>query len=363
VQTRVGPQRHRVGVRQRFPWPGTLVAGADAAAAEARAVQQRFEAEALALEARVSRAYWRLWLVRETARILQPQDEIDEALAELSRNRLELGSVSLADLQQVELRHTRLLDQLAGLEESEREAAVLLLAEVAAPADVEAPTTQEPPPPSQPRDSEATLRAALAEHPLLERWQIQSEAGELRTKEARNARGPAFSLGADWIEIGPAPDPSVAGSGRDAVSVSVGVELPLWQHNYAEDQRAAEAETAAARAEWLDARDRATAELGVALARLRDTARRVDLYEHTLIVQAEGALESTLGSYASGEGELAAILIAQSALVDLEMGLARARAEHAVAWSELERVVGRPVAAAVLAGEAAADPSEEGDEG
>src|SRR5690606_9442566 len=33
VETRVGPQRHRLGLSQRFPWPGELLAGADAGAA------------------------------------------------------------------------------------------------------------------------------------------------------------------------------------------------------------------------------------------------------------------------------------------------------------------------------------------
>src|SRR5690606_13255743 len=37
VETRVGPRRPRVGVRQEIPWPATLEAGAEAAAAMARA--------------------------------------------------------------------------------------------------------------------------------------------------------------------------------------------------------------------------------------------------------------------------------------------------------------------------------------
>src|SRR5690606_14644794 len=48
VQTRVGPQRHRLSVRQDVPWPTKLTAAANAQSLRARAAQRRFEAQALA---------------------------------------------------------------------------------------------------------------------------------------------------------------------------------------------------------------------------------------------------------------------------------------------------------------------------
>src|SRR5690554_4183235 len=44
VETRVGPQKHRLGLMQRFPWFGKIEARTDAAAAAARAAGRRFEA-------------------------------------------------------------------------------------------------------------------------------------------------------------------------------------------------------------------------------------------------------------------------------------------------------------------------------
>jgi outer membrane protein TolC len=135
----------------------------------------------------------------------------------------------------------------------------------------------------------------------------------------------------------------VPDSSKDAVSITVGLELPLWQRNLAEDQHAAEADAAAARAQWAAARDRAAAQLSMALSRIRDTARRAALHEHTLIPQAESALESTLGGYATGEVQFAAILLAERELLELRLAAVQLHAEHAVAWAELEAIVGRPV--------------------
>src|SRR5690606_22406165 len=63
------------------------------------------------------------------------------------------------------------------------------------------------------------------DHPLLERWHEQASAGEARVKEARRARAPGCVVGVDWIEVGPARMSGVADSGKDAVMVSVGVDL------------------------------------------------------------------------------------------------------------------------------------------
>lgn len=344
IETRVGPQRHKLSVRQRFPWPGELSAGADAAAASARAMQREFEAQALDTQARVLTAYWRLWLVRETERTDREQLELLMSLAELARARLEVSRSTLADILQLELELARLDDDIEGLGEREREAVAVLLAATGAPPDTGAPTLREPPVLAVPREGEEVLRAALVEHPHLDQWQQRVQASGHRVREARNARAPGFAVGVDWIEVGPAPVANMAGSGRDAVAVSVGLELPLWQRSYAEDQRAAEADAAAAQARWFATRDAAAADLSVALAEVRDTARRASVREYTLIPQAEGALESVLGGYAAGEADLAVILFAERELLALSLELDGFRARHAAGWAELERIVGRPVA-------------------
>ena len=65
VETRVGPQNHKLSLMQSFPWPTALSAGADAASSKARAAQRRFDGEVLQVQRAVADAYWRLWLVHE----------------------------------------------------------------------------------------------------------------------------------------------------------------------------------------------------------------------------------------------------------------------------------------------------------
>ena len=120
VETRVGPQRHRVGVMQWFPWPTRLNAGRDAAAHVALSSQRRFEAHALDVAAEVARAYWRLWFIQKNQLVQQAQRNVLASLSEQVRTRLEAGRSGLSELAQVDLSISRISDVIAGLQEAER---------------------------------------------------------------------------------------------------------------------------------------------------------------------------------------------------------------------------------------------------
>ncbi|MCA9712051.1 MAG: TolC family protein, partial [Myxococcales bacterium] len=120
VETRVGPQRHRLGAMQWFPWPSKLGAGGRAAGLEAQAAQRRFEAHALEIAAEVGAAYWALWRLQRQREVLQREEERLGSVSEHVRTRVETGGADLADLAQVDLMLLRARDRLAGLDELER---------------------------------------------------------------------------------------------------------------------------------------------------------------------------------------------------------------------------------------------------
>lgn len=355
VQTRVGPQRHRLMVRQDIPWPTKLTAAADAQAIRARAAERRFEAQALAIRRRVAEAWWRLWTVRRVRAVEREQQEILQGLSETLRARLEIGQATLADVQQVDLMRTRLDDMIASLDEEEARAAAALRAAISAPRGMPMPTVEDVPPPALVGPDPEALADVVAEHPFLDSFSLMAQASEAQAAALEADRFPRFSLGVDWIETGPAVMSGVQGSGDDAVILNFGISVPIWQGAYDDAQRAAEADAAAERAEREAALNGALAELTQALAAIRDSRRRVALYRDTLLPQATTAFESVIGSYAAGRATVAATILAQRDLLEIAVAAARARADHGVAWAQLERVVGRPVPAA-------ADREEGGDE-
>jgi len=343
VETRVGPQRHKLSIRQAFPWPTRLSAGADAASLSAQAAQRRFDGEALALQRRVTEAYYALWLIHRTHWIKLEQDQVLESLATSVRARVETGQASLADLVQLQLRIERHHDHRAAHGEAARAASARLAAAVGLPPGSETPTVEDVPAAGLPEEDEEALRAAATEHPRVHAHDSLAEASDASAEGEEAARLPTFVLGLDWIETGPAGTPGMQDSGKDPLIVSMSVQLPIWFGSYTDAEDAAHAEAAAHRADGEAARQAALAELEVALSDLRDSERRIRLFEGTLIPQSETVYASVLGGYHTASASVSQLLLAVQDVLELQELLARAQAEHAAAWARLEHIVGRPV--------------------
>jgi cobalt-zinc-cadmium efflux system outer membrane protein len=343
VETRVGPQRARVGLSQSFPWPTRLTAGADAAAANARAHARRFDALALTVTRRVAAGYWRLWQLRRNHATHREHLEVLRALSESARARVATGATSLADQQQVDLAVARVQDLLQAMAEEVRAAEAQLQATLGVPTGTPMPTPGEPPAPGAPAEAEAALVEAARAHPAVVALELGAEAREAAARAEAADRFGALTVSADWI-ITERAAAMVHDSGKDAVVVGAGIKVPLWQGSYGDAEDAARADAQAQRADARAAADQAAAEAVSALAAVRDAARRVALYQGTLVPQAESALASVLGAYTSGRGTVAQGLLAQRDLLDLRIELDRARAEHAAHWARLEQAVGHPLA-------------------
>lgn len=343
VETRVGPQLARVGVQQSFPWPSQLSAGADAASAVARAEQRRFEALALSVARQVSEAYWRLWLVRVSQEVHRHHRELLSGLSETVRARFVTGSATLADQQQVDLSVVRVDDLLHSMASDERRIEARLRAALSVAPQTRLPASETPPEPVLPRASIEELRALAMDHPMIDASMQMAQSQSAMAEREEAAAYPALSLAADWIITGDADNPDMPESGKDAVVVGGSIKLPLWQGSYDAAAAAARAEALAQRAQAQSKRDWAVATLDEMFVMVQNEARRVQLFEHTLVPQAEAAFESVLGAYAVGRGSVAAALLSQTELLDLRLERAKAQAEFAIAWAQLEELVGQSV--------------------
>ncbi len=345
VETRVGPQRHRFSISQGIPWPTKLIAGADAASLAATSAGKRFDAVGLALSRRVTTAYWKLWELKKTRQVLRDQLEILKAMSGTARARVEVGRGAIADVAQIELAHSRLTDAMTALDETEVQVESELVEAIGAPPGTKTPITADEPSLFEVAEKEPALRAALAEHPQLEAIDLMADSRAELADSFEADAFPDIMLGLTVIETGEAAMANVSESGKDPVIVSLGLRVPIWQGAYGDKSDAARAEGASFRAKRAAAHDRALGALARTLSLVRDATRRVKLYRYTLIPQAETVLGSVLGGYQTGDTMVAATLLAQRELLELQLAVFRARAQHAHAWARLEEVVGRAVRA------------------
>jgi outer membrane protein TolC len=210
--------------------------------------------------------------------------------------------------------------------------------------DTPVPVSEEPPRVVLPAEPASALQDAARKHPSYQALGLMAGSREREADSAFAEGLPSFMLGFDYIEIGEAAM-ATPESGKDAVSVTIGVTLPLWTWAYDDKEGQLRAEGRAFEARRTASSRDAVAEVDRSLARIRDAHRRVRLYRTTLIPQAETAYEGALAGYATGDGGLAPVLLAQRELLSLSIELFRAQAMHARAWARLEEVVGRKAAA------------------
>jgi cobalt-zinc-cadmium efflux system outer membrane protein len=343
VETRVGPQQAKLSLQQVFPWPTSLIAGADAASLDAQAAQLALEAVALAVSRRVRDAYWTLWELRITRRTHRDHLNVLEGLSATVRARLEVGRATLADLQQVDLGRARLAERIHSLDEQELQGVSTLRAALGLEQLDVLPTSVGPLPAVLPLEELDVLVAAARKNPQIARLGSLADGMQARSRVAAAARAPRLKLGVDWVLTGPAVSPEMVDSGKDAVMVGVGISLPLWQGTYAHAVGAARADAEALRSDQRSWQVMAVAEVERAMSRVRDSERRVRVTADTLLPQAEAAYSSLLGTYVAGESTVAQTLLVQQDLLDLRVDVDRARAAHARAWAALEHVCGREI--------------------
>lgn len=341
VETRVGPQRHRFGLAQTFPWPTKLSAGGDAAASVARAAQRKFDAQLLTVTQQVTSAYWRIWLLDEQQRLMSEHDTILETLAGTIRGRVETAKASLADLNQIDLGVARHHDHHDQHKQQRLAAEGALLAVMGASPERTALKITDAPWAEPLRDNDESLRRAAHRHPAIEAMGLLASSSDFRAEAVAADRYPRLRLGVDYIETGEALNAEMEDSGKDPLIVSLELSIPLWQSSYTDAVQAAHAEASSRRAARDMAIEKVNAQLSASLAALRDASRTIELYRSTLIPQAETTFHSVLGGYQTGRSTVAASLLAQRELLDLQMELATARARRANAWASLENLVGR----------------------
>lgn len=333
-----------VMLSQAFPWHGRLRAEADAALEAARAVEQRFESERLALVARVKDAYAEYAYLRQALDVMEENRRILEDFVEAARARFEIAGVR-ADVVRAEVAVEQAADEIASLEARRRPISARLNAAMGRPSHAPLPW---PEPLQQPTldAREQQLLTWLAEaNPELRA--LRHEAGERRQmlRVARQNRIPDLELGVEYMDMVPADM-------RDQVALSASMNLPIWGGRLDAERAEALAAFGATARRRLDRENQLQSELQIAYYGFRDAQRRAELFEQRLIPMAREALDATRGAYAEGEAEFEALTRAQTDLQELQLTYQRALAERFQKLAELERLVGRQ-----LSGKRASEPA------
>ena len=351
VQTRVGPQRWSVGVKQKIALPSKLGSRADVARSEAEHARLVVERRARDVLVDVVHVAHEIAYLDEAQRITAEVAALldryvaatagdgtgtllsEQFRAETQRAQLENDRVTLAELRTVE---TQRLRSLLDLPPTSR---------------VGTPVTPDPPALVASIDELLAL-AETHSHELREAG-VALDSARRRSDLEELRRLPDFTLGVTHVETDRLPSRlgmNPRENGSDPLVLSVGIDLPIWaRQDVAAIRRAAALERAAA----LDHRaavQRTREGVTRAWYRVGNAERLHRLYEDVLVPRAAAATRTADDLHAAGKGSVGGALETIAVYHNFRLAAARARADRGQAVAELERVVGRPFEAVPVPG-------------
>ena len=347
VETRVGPQNQRIGIKQSFPWFGTLGAREDVAAEFAGAAYQKYAAEKLRLFYRVKAAYYEYYFLGQKLALTRENFELLTFWESVARAKYKAGLRAHPDLIRAQVELGKLEDRLSSLEDQLRPAASRLRAVVNLPDSIDLPLPMKIDPAENELSRDSVLPAVRFSNPDLKSLQSMIEREEADRRLAGKASYPGFTVGVDYIETGEALNSTSLDSGKDSWSVGMSINLPIWFSKNNAKKREAEARRKQAVYTHVDAANQLQAATEQALFAYADALRQVRLYRDGLIPKAEQSLNANYTAYQAGELDFLNLLDAQRLLLEFELTLERARTNLGVRAAEIEMLTGRELAGLV----------------
>lgn len=339
IETRVGPQHHRIGLAQTFPWFGKLRLREERAMSEAEITFQQLDAERLRLWYEILDAYHELGYLHRALDTVRENLGLLRQLEGVAQARLQGGGSYLGVVKaQVEL--GKLEDRQRSLKEMLRPVQARLNAALGREPEalLPMPSRADSPGLSLP---EAELFAQLESgSPLLKAMEARIEREQKGLQLARRNYYPDVTLGVDYITTGDAFNPATAGSGKDAVMATFSINLPLWRSKLNAEVREAEARREAAIAGRDNLSLRLKAQLQKAVYEYQDAERKILLYQDALVPQVRSALSVAQKAFEGGTADFLEVVDAQRQLLEFQLQVERSIANREQRLAEIGMILG-----------------------
>jgi len=322
--------RHILEFSQALPWPGKRslrqrLADDATAIADTRVTTQR---KTLIAQARTLWAEW--WYVHRAMQLNVATEAVVERLIPVTEAQYGSGSGLQQDVLVAQTRKQRVRLQALRLNQQRRrlQAAINALRgrhpseTVPKPAAISAVSALPP---------EETLRQQLAvADPRLQTLSARQQAANTQTALAKRELYPDMNLGMGYVGT---LDPD-----EKRLQLKLSFNLPLNRAKRKAEVRASRAEELRFEQERLDLLARLEGELSQAIASVNEANAAAALYRNSLVPRARQTLRAAQADYESGRGDFANIVVAETQLLELQLELARTRADQGVALAIIDRL-------------------------
>jgi outer membrane protein TolC len=310
------PGTYHFSVMQMIPWPSKLSTAQDVARAGRGLVEAKRREAARARIREVEEAYWDLWLLKELQEGLREQEVLLEGALVALQARVEVGQLRASSLHQLHLQQSMLANRRAALQAQEIQAQTSMARALGEdlPRVFSVSFDASSLVPGIRLDAESLLESTN-QHPSIQQLEAAEKQLASESARAKTMGYPDFSVGFQVEE------------GMHPYMAMFSITLPIWRGSYQSGVDAVEASKIALGFEKETIRQTLRAELRQLITRAADAARQIELYQTTLIPQAEAIFSSALSEFEQDSG-VATLILAQRDLVELRLEAAERVVEY-----------------------------------
>lgn len=347
VETRVGPQLNSYVLSQAFPWFGKLDLEGKVATQEALAVFQLYRATEREIILQVKRAYYDLAYVDRALAIAAEEQSLLEHYETLAQARYSTGQGLQQAVIKIQAEITRLLNRQDTLEQQRASLQARLNTLMDRPPQNPIPPTERLEVPDVSLDLETLYELGAENREELKAAEERIERSERAIDLAQKNGWPDFFVGVGFINVGRRNDPVGVMSpppddGKNALTVSAGINIPIWRGKYDAAVREASEVLLAERSDYANVLNEMEFSVRDQVVRIETLRGQIRLFEDVLIPQAEATLHATEAAYETGQLGVLDLLDSERVLLGVRLGNARYYSDLLEALARLERALGAP---------------------
>ena len=353
VETRAGPQRHKFGLSQMFPWFGKLNLMGDVALEAANAERQRYEAAKLKLFFEVKDAYFEYYYLARAIAVTEEHLQLVTYLENVARTRYLAGAANHGDVIKAQVELGQLEDRLNTLRDLRYPVVAKLNAALNRPFGSSLPWPRVIQEEKVAFSYEQLLTWLKESNPELKTIDFAAAREKAAIDLAKKNYFPDLTLGVEYINTNDALDlpadpetgerPRVKDDGKDPFIAMVALNLPIWYGKYRAGEKEARLRYLAALKQRNDRENSLIADLRMVLYNFRDAERKINLYRDTLVPKSKQSFNVIQQAFTAGKTDFLDVIDAERTLLEFQLSFERALANHAQRLAKLEMLIGKEI--------------------
>lgn len=346
-------------ITQEFMHPAKLKAMGNMARREADMNKAIWSGKRIDVYAQTKQAYYDYLYSKQSLSIGKESQLLMGQLAKLAQVNYATGMVPLQDALKAQTEFSKMTSDLLNMASMEAVTKAKLNNLMGRNANIDFEVKEEFAAPAPQFDIDALVKEARANKPAILEMQSQVAMAKNGIDVAKKQQLPDFALSlgyknnkepmveAQTDPMNPMNTTLMLGERKPTWKIEFMVMLPIWQGKNKAEVRSALANYEASQAALQNMQNMTELDVQMALTEVQVDWRLIELYQNTIIPQAEQTYQAAIVGYTNGKVDLMTVLEGVNTLRNAKLGHYKAKVDYEKAVVSLEKALGKPLASSL----------------